>query len=62
MKNNNNEYVNASSQNNMCCDRCGSTTYYNNVQHSLLFIEKGYVYTTLCFDYYKSLTDAIDDS
>ena len=50
MKNNNNVYVNTFYQINMCCERCGSTTAYNYVQHSLLFIEKGYVYTTLCFD------------
>lgn len=38
MKNNKNEYVNTSSQNNMCCDRCGSTTAYHYVQPSGVFI------------------------
>ena len=37
MKNNKNEYVNTSSQNNMCCDRCGSTTSYNNVNDQINF-------------------------
>lgn len=39
--NNKNNDVNTISQNNMCCDRCGSTTDYHYVQPSGVFIEKG---------------------
>ena len=29
--------MNTSSQNNMCCDRCGSTTAYNNINDQITF-------------------------
>lgn len=60
--NNKNNDVHTTSQNNMCCERCGSTTAYHYVQPSGVFIEKGDVYTTLCFDCWKELTEAIDEA
>lgn len=58
----NNDNNNSNSQNNKCCDRCGSTTAYHYVQPSGVFIEEGDVYTTLCFDCWRALTEAIDSA